>query len=82
VAYNELSVGELAQLYDMTFAAVSKHLKVLEKASLIVKRRKGKQIFIRLFPKAFKEASDYLVYYEKFWEDKLDSLERYLTKKE
>ena len=80
VANQELSVGEIAQLYDLTFAAVSKHLKVLEEASLITKHRQGKNVLVQLFPYAFKEASDYLNYYQRFWEEKLDSLEEYLNK--
>ncbi|MFW9931010.1 MAG: ArsR/SmtB family transcription factor [Candidatus Thorarchaeota archaeon] len=82
VADNELSISDIAKMYDLTFAAVSKHLKVLEKASLISKHRKGKKFLVHLVPHAFKEASDYLSYYQKFWEDKLDSLGKYLDKSE
>jgi DNA-binding transcriptional ArsR family regulator len=82
VAKNELSIGEIAKPYDLTFAAISKHLKVLEKATLITKHRRGKRFMVRLLPKTVREASNYLNYYKQFWEDKLDSLEEYLTKKE
>ena len=80
VAKKELSVSELAKGYDLTFAAVSKHLKILEKANLIVKRRQGKQQMVHLSPSTLKDAEDYLSSYKKFWEEKLDSLERYLAK--
>ena len=80
VANKALSVGEIAQQYDLTFAAVSKHLKVLEEAALITKHRQGKKILVQLLPYAFKEASDYINYYQSFWEEKLDSLEKYLSK--
>ena len=73
---------EIAQAYDLTFAAVSKHLKMLEKASLVVKRRRGKRFLVYLLPKALKEASDYLGSYNIFWKQKLDTLEEYLEKGE
>ncbi len=74
----ELSVGELAQYYALTFAAVSKHLKVLERALLIVKRRKGKQQMVSLAPQAFADAAEYLEWYRSLWENRLDSLDQYL----
>ncbi len=75
----ELSVSDIAKPYAMTLAAVSKHLKILEKARLIVKRRRGKEQIVRLSPVAFKDAADYLRFYEKMWNDRLDSLEQYLA---
>lgn len=79
VANTELSVGELARFYDLSFAAVSKHLKVLEKASLIVKRRRGKQHMVSLAPRPFADAAEYLDWYRGLWESRLDSLEQYLN---
>jgi DNA-binding transcriptional ArsR family regulator len=79
VAKEEMSVGEIAAPYKLTLAGVSKHLKILEKASLIVKRRWGKQQRVQLSPVAFKTAADYLKHYEKLWSDRLDSLEQYLA---
>lgn len=80
VARCELSVGEIAQPYDMSLAAVSKHLKVLEKARLIIKRRQGKEHLVKLSPRALSEASDFLETYRQLWEVRLDSLEEYLSK--
>ena len=74
----ELSVGELARFYDLTFAAVSKHLKVLEKACLVIKRKRGKQHMVSLAPQAFADAAEYLEWYKSLWESRLDSLEQYL----
>ncbi|HRH93556.1 MAG TPA: metalloregulator ArsR/SmtB family transcription factor [Candidatus Peribacteria bacterium] len=79
VSVKEMSIGEIAEPYGMTFAAISKHLKILEKAELIIKRRYGKQQMVQLSPKAFKEANAYLKHYEKMWNDRLDSLEHYLA---
>ena len=80
VAKKEMSVGEIANRYNLTFAAVSKHLKVLEKAKLIVKRRQGKQQFVSMAPATINDASDAIAYYQKLWEDRFDSLEAYLNK--
>lgn len=80
VSASELSVGEIARPYDLTFAAVSKHLKVLERAKLIMKRRNGKEHMIQLAPQALSEASEYLQWYRQFLETRFDSLDRYLNK--
>jgi DNA-binding transcriptional ArsR family regulator len=80
VANKELSVSEIAQSYDLTLAAISKHLKILEKARLVMKRRRGKQRLVKLSPAAFQEASDYLKFYEALMNERLDSLDEYLRK--
>jgi DNA-binding transcriptional ArsR family regulator len=78
VAKKELSIGEIAEPYDLTFAAVSKHLKVLEKAQLITKHREGKQQLVALSPPAFKDAAQYLEWYKNMWEERFDRLEKLL----
>jgi DNA-binding transcriptional ArsR family regulator len=78
VAERELSVGEIAASYDMSFAAVSKHVAVLEKARLITKRREGKLQLAALSPAALTGASKQLEQYRNIWESRLDRLERYL----
>ena len=80
VAGKELSVSEVAEPYAMSLAAVSKHLKVLERAKLVVKRRKGKQQMVQLAPDAFSDASDFLDFYKKFAAENMDSLEHFLNK--
>lgn len=82
VATKEWNVGELALLYDKKFNTISKHLKVLENSSLIMKRKQGKYHYVQLVPYAFKDAIDYLAFYKQFWEEKLDSLRLYLDKEE
>lgn len=82
IAVKEWNVGELAQLYDKKFNTISKHLKVLENASLIMKRKQGKYHYVQLLPYAFKDAIDYLTFYKQFWEEKLDFLQTYLEKDE
>jgi DNA-binding transcriptional ArsR family regulator len=80
VATYQLTVGQLAERYNIGFAAVSKHLKVLEKAGLIIKNRVGRKHYIALAPAGFKDAAEYLDFYKNFWESNLDSLANYLEK--
>ena len=77
---SELSVSEIAAPYDISLAAVSKHLKILEKAKLIVKRRRGKQYLVQAAPFAFKDAAEYLEQYGKLLNERMDSLENYIRK--
>jgi DNA-binding transcriptional ArsR family regulator len=72
------SVGELAKHYDLTFAAVSKHLQVLERAKLVRKRRRGREQRVELSPTGLHKADKYLESYRKLWEERLDRLETYL----
>jgi DNA-binding transcriptional ArsR family regulator len=78
VSDSELSVGQIAKFYDLTFAAVSKHLRVLERAKLVIKRRKGKEQLVSLAPQALADASEYLEWYHRLMEGRLDALEIYL----
>jgi len=78
VAKKELSVSEISKPYKMSVAAISKHLKVLEQAKLVTKRREGKLFLVRLSIAPIAEAVDYLEEYKRMWEDRLDRLEAYL----
>ncbi|HEY2070364.1 MAG TPA: metalloregulator ArsR/SmtB family transcription factor [Rhizomicrobium sp.] len=78
VAGQELSVGEIASSYDISLAAVSKHLVVLEKARLVTKRREGKLQLVGFAPAALTGASKHLERYREIWESSLDRLENYL----
>jgi DNA-binding transcriptional ArsR family regulator len=82
VSIRELSVSQIASVYDVSLAAISKHLKVLEKAKLIYKRKEGKQQIVSLSPTAFKDASEYLKHYEKLWIERFDALDAYLKEEE
>lgn len=78
VSRQELSIGEIANHYDLTFAAVSKHIKVLEKARLIVKRKRGKEQIVSAAPQALADAYEYLDEYKQLWETRLGALAIYL----
>ena len=82
VSSRQLTIGQIAEHYSLTFAAVSKHLMVLEKARLIVKRRVGRKQFVRAQTTALKEAEEYLEWYRQFWTERLDALEIYLKETE
>ena len=79
VAKQSLSIGELARPYHLTFAAISKHLKVLEKAKLVTKQRRGKEQIVSIAPQTLKSADEYLSLYRQLWESRLDSLTNYLN---
>lgn len=79
VARGELSIGELAERYSMSFAAISKHLKVMERAKLIVKRREGKKQMISLAPEALMTADEYLEQYRRMWQSRYDKLDALIT---
>jgi DNA-binding transcriptional ArsR family regulator len=74
----EKSVTELAKPFKMSLPAVSKHLKVLERAGLIERGREAQWRPCRLKPRRLKAAADWLDAYRQFWEQSLDRLEAYL----
>ena len=75
----QLSVSELAGKYAMSFAAVAKHLKVLESAKLITKTRHGKQQVAAARPEAITLASEHLRRYEQLWSERFANLENLLN---
>jgi DNA-binding transcriptional ArsR family regulator len=78
LASGETSVTELAEPFDMSLPAVSKHLKVLERAGLILRGREAQWRPCRIEPRALKEVDDWLERYRRFWEQSFDRLDDYL----
>ncbi len=76
----EATVNELAQPFPITLQAVSKHLKVLERAGLIARGRSAQLRPSRLQGEALKEAADWLADYRGFWEDRFDRLDEHLRR--
>ena len=72
------SVTELAAPFEMSLPAVSKHLKVLERAGLVVRGREAQWRPCRLDAAPLKDAAEWLDRYRRFWEESLDRLDRYL----
>jgi len=75
LALGEKSVGELAAPFRMTFAGASKHVKVLETAGLVARRRVGRTQMCRIEPAPLAEAQQWLRQWERFWTDNLDRLQ-------
>jgi len=80
LALGELTVTELSKPFDMSPPAITKHLKVLQRARLIEQGREAQWRPCRLNPKPLKQASDWLERYRRFWEESFDRLDEYLRK--
>lgn len=78
LAEGEASVTELADPFEMSLPAVSKHLKVLQRAGLIERGRHAQWRPCRLKAAPLKEAADWVADYRRFWEQRLDRLDTYL----
>ena len=77
----DLTINEIAQPYDMSLPAVSKHLKILEKAQLIIRQKKGREHTIHINPATFTTLSEYITFYTTFWNSQFERLEQFLKKK-
>ncbi len=78
LAHGEASGTELARPFSISVPAISKHLRVLEHADLILHRKDGRTHRFRLAAGALKEAATWLEHYRQFWEAQFDSLDTYL----
>jgi DNA-binding transcriptional ArsR family regulator len=79
LATGETSVSKLAEPFQMSMPAVSKHLKVLERAGLIARGREAQWRPCRLEAGPLKHASDWIDNYRQFWEESFDRLDAYLV---
>ncbi len=84
LAEKERTVNEIAEPYDMSLAAVSKHLKVLEKANLITKKKKGRTITCSMNFSPLDEVESLIKEYKRFWDARLTELQQFIeqSKKE
>lgn len=80
LATGEHSVGELAEPFDMSFAAAAKHVKVLEAAGLLGRTIEGRTHRCRLEAQALAEADRWIAYYQRFWTGRLDDFETALLR--
>jgi DNA-binding transcriptional ArsR family regulator len=78
LALGQTSVSELAEPFEISLPAVSRHLKVLERAGLIARGREAQWRPCRIEPKALKNVDEWLEEYRRLWEQRLDRLEDYL----
>ena len=78
----EKTVGQIARPYAMSLAAISKHLRILAEADFITREKRGSFQIVRLNPRPFKKAEEWLAFYERFWSQRLDDLQNLLEGKE
>lgn len=78
----ERTVGQLAEPFDISLAAASKHIKVLENAGLLRREVRGRTHLCRLDPDSLASAHEWLSFYERFWTSRLDVLDRLLREED
>jgi len=78
LARGQRNIRQLAAPFDMSFPAASKHVRVLESAGLVRRKVQGRSHVVRLRAKPLAEASQWLRFYERFWNQRLDALEALL----
>jgi DNA-binding transcriptional ArsR family regulator len=82
LAHGERTVSQLAEPFAISLAAASKHIKALENAGLIRREVRGRTHLCRLDPGPLASAHEWLSFYERFWTDRLDVLERLLREED
>ena len=75
---NEMHVNNIAKNFKFSRPAVSKHLKILENSKLVKARKEGRERFYRLNPEPLNEVYKWLEFYNKFWDEKLNSLKNFV----
>ena len=78
----EAAVKDLTARFDISQPAVSQHLATLKDAGLVQGRREGRCVYYRVEPRGMKPLIDWVAHYRVFWTERLDSLERYLERRE
>lgn len=76
----ERTIGELAQPYEMSFEAASKHVRVLERAGLVRRNVRGRHHYCQLDATRLGEADRWLSFYQQFWTQRFDALDRVLAR--
>jgi len=79
LATGEATVNQLAEPFDISLPAISRHLKVLQKAGLVAQGREAQWRPCRITPAPLEEVADFVEEYRELWERKLDRLEEYLS---
>ena len=80
ISQTRKSVSQIAKPHKMSMAAVSKHLKVLESANLIVRKKQGSFQMVELNAATLKTAEEWILYYQQFWMPRLKALQEFLEK--
>ena len=77
--HQEQRIKELAEPFDMSMAAISKHIKVLEQANLISREKRGREFYVRLSTAPLNQAKDWIEFYEQFWRQRFMQLDKLLA---
>jgi DNA-binding transcriptional ArsR family regulator len=72
---------DIAEPFNVALNAITKHLKLLERAGLIERERKGREVFISLRPEALRLVADWVHEYERFWNEKLDEFQAHFKQR-
>jgi DNA-binding transcriptional ArsR family regulator len=80
LAQNPQNINTIADRFPTSRAAISKHLKILMECGLVAVQQQGRERICEAQPEKLREVADWVEQYRQFWNDKLDSLERYLAK--
>ena len=78
LAKGETNITALAEPYNISQPAISKHIRVLERAGLIEKKKQGREYLIRANPAPAEHARDWIAYYTRFWNEQFDAVDDYL----
>lgn len=73
---------DIAEPFDVALNAVTKHLKLLERAGLIEREKRGREVLISLRPEKLRPVADWVREYEHFWNERLDELQNYFTQRQ
>ena len=78
LAVEDMNLNAVAENFDVSRPAISKHIKILTECGLVTIRKEGRERYCEARLKGLNEVSEWVVQYKKFWNNKLDALERYL----
>jgi DNA-binding transcriptional ArsR family regulator len=78
LAGGSATVGELAQPFEISAPAISRHMRILESAGLVVRQKHGREHHCQLSTNTLRTAEDWINFHRHFWESRLDALEQYL----
>jgi DNA-binding transcriptional ArsR family regulator len=78
IAYKRMNVNAVAENFEMSRPAISKHMKILEECGLVMMEQQGRERFCKAQLKPLHEVSDWVSRYKKEWEERLDAMEKYI----
>lgn len=81
LSHESKSVNAIAEKFNISRPAISKHLRILERSKLVTQKKEGRERYYRFNPKPMKAVFDWFKFYDKFWDDKLNSLKLFVEGK-